>query len=66
MVSLLIARAHGDATRGSHELSGYFTTSTPFITPGEKGCFFEEAGPTENKNPHRQDGFVFHRNSFSN
>src|SRR5207302_9777282 len=32
IVSLLIARAHGDATRGSHELSDYFTASTPFIT----------------------------------
>src|SRR5204862_8011428 len=29
IVSLLITRAHGDATWGSHELSDYFTTSTP-------------------------------------
>src|SRR6266699_6415093 len=32
MVSLLIARAHGDATGCAHELSDYFTTNTPFIT----------------------------------
>src|SRR5712691_3254504 len=34
MVSLLIARAHGDATGCAHELSDYFTISTPFIA----GC----------------------------
>src|SRR6266851_6596981 len=34
IASLLITRAHGDATWGSYELSDYFTTSTPFIT----GC----------------------------
>src|SRR5882762_385349 len=32
IASLLISRAHGDATWGSHELSDYFTASTPFIT----------------------------------
>src|SRR5712691_3340483 len=34
MVSLLIARSHGDATGCAHELSDYFTISTPFIA----GC----------------------------
>src|SRR5256885_2052740 len=32
IASLLIARAHGDATGRAYESSDYFTTSTPFIT----------------------------------
>ena len=32
IVSLLITRAHGDATGCVYRLRDYFTTSTPFIT----------------------------------